>query len=444
MAHFRHNAHTRVLVTGLGRMGWAIARQFHRLRERFPVDLVLYDPSPAIVQRIRQLGRTGEILPPDWTPREAIARVRPRVIVHCAPYDTQPAYLEWARTFRCDLITLGQDTPFVRKVVDQYRTRPWRGARIVLDHGLAPGLLHTLAVTIGRDTGARSVIMECGGLPLNPNTGGPLRYGLSFSPAGLLREYRGTAYLRRDGRLCALDPLSPEAYRPPEEVDPWILHDVPQPLAERFRRWGTLPFYRETEHGWTIIALESAATADGTSVLPWDARFSNWHTIEYHTVRYAGHYRWFRTLAARNCLGDPAVIASLRRLPPAIPDIVLFRIRTDRRVFSGIVVSDEVLDAFPELAMGGAPVWTAMQHLTGWPVVWTTLALLELWTAPIRPFDAPGPTGQPVEQRLEAGGVLLPYEWLDGRKLWTAVCAMIPPDGVVFTETSHRARHVEV
>ncbi len=435
MAHFARETHARVLVMGLGRMGWAIARQFHRLRDRYPVDLMLYDPSPEIVQRVRTFERIGEILPPDWTPRETIARVRPRVIVHCAPYYTQNAYMAWAMTFQCDLITLGQDTPFVRKAIQQYRTRPWRGARIVLDHGLAPGLLHTLAVTIGRDSGARSVVMECGGLPLNPNTGGPLRYGLSFSPSGLLQEYRGTAYIRRDGRLYALMPLSDVAYRSPSEVDPWMLSDVPPALSERLRYWGVPPFYRESDSGWTIGALESAVTADGTTVLPWDARFADWQTIEYHTVRYAGHYRWFRALAAQGCLDDPTVIESLQRLPPAIPDIVLFRIRTDTRTFAGVVVADAVLDAFPELFMGGAPVWTAMQHLTGWPVVWTALALLGLWTAPIRPLDEPGPTGQPVEQRLAQGGILLPYEWLDGRKLWDAVCAMIPPDGVVFTET---------
>ena len=415
----------KLCVIGTGRMGWAIIRQFLKVDPVGMVELYAYEPAGR-----REEDFEGRLhwVPSNWEDATVIERIRPDLLIHAAPFSTQPRYIELALQYRVDMVTLGQMTDFVLGLLRE--TDTWgRGARIVPDCGLAPGLLNILAADLIWKFEVHSVDIECGGLPLDPNKGGPLHYGLSFSPQGLIQEYQATAYYKDEGQVKRRHPL--EAYGGPciYETDDFVFHRPD--ILERCRLYEHPDFIHIDERNVRFCHLETAFTADGTSVMPWDPRFPGARHIAYRTIRYAGHFSWFQEAHTLNLLDTVDMARTLERLPSAVPDIVLFRVKGRRTMddavfgWQGAAFADPILDAFPGLEEGASPIFSAMQHLTGWPTVFAALALLDMWPNGIRQ-DITLFHGHRLDETLEKGGVILPYELLDGETVLKALMAQIP------------------
>ena len=418
---------TRVCIIGMGRMGWAIMRQFARIDRENRIRLFGYDPV-----KIPEDDLQGRItwLPRKWSPEDVIRRADPTLIVHAAPFSTQPLYIEYALKYHKDIITLGQMTDFVLGLLQEKDTFG-HGARIIPDCGLAPGLLNILAADIAFKSAPETIRIECGGLPLDPAKGGPLHYGLSFSAHGLIQEYIAPAFLKVEGEIRSVPPLGGESAHEFPRAEDFLFRDPA--ICERIRRFSAPPFITRENDAIRVSDLETTFTADGTSVMPWDAKFDSTRHITYRTLRYRGHYEWFRRALELKILDRHDFVTILEKLPSAVPDVVLFRVYGETRDtrhapiqgWDGAAFADPILDAFPGLEESPVPIFSAMQHLTGWPTVFAALCLLDLWPegrrADLRLFH-----GHSLEETLDRGGVILPYELLRGRALLKELAAMIP------------------
>lgn len=417
----------RICVIGTGRMGWAILRQFTHAESRGQIELFAYDPGRTMDE---DLGGQIKWVPSKWTPEELMTRVDPRLIIHAAPFSTQPIYIELALRYHKDIVTLGQMTEFVLGLLQDKETFG-HGSRIIPDCGLAPGFLNALAADIAWENEVNELHIECGGLPLDPSKGGPLHYGLSFSPQGLVQEYLAPAYFKDQGSIRKVSPLSLNEEKMLESAR--AFHFVDPIVCSRLERSLAPPFIVRTERGVAFQSLESTCTADGTSVMPWDKKFEKFNHISYRTLRYSGHYECFQKALQMNLLDRPDFLRLLSNLPSAVPDVVLFRVvgfnqkigETYPIGWEGAAYADALLDAFPGLEDCGVSVFSAMQHMTGWPTVFAALCLLGLWDEGRRE-DGILFNGYSLEYTLERGGVILPYELMKGRILLEKMKKIIP------------------
>lgn len=127
------------------------------------------------------------------------------------------------------------------------------GVGVVVDSGLAPGLVNALATDLmeGLEQ-VESVKLFCGVLPRHPKP--PLNYRIAFSLEGLIAEYEDQAVIRRAGVAQRIDGLS--------EVE-------------------ELPFAR-------VGKLEAFATSGGAGTAPY-LLGSHVQNYEYKTLRFPGH-----------------------------------------------------------------------------------------------------------------------------------------------------------
>ncbi len=157
--------------------------------------------------------------------------------------------------------------------------------------------------------------------------------------------------------------------------------------------------------------------------MPFDSAYLGLQDLDYMTLRYAGHFDSVMRHLANGTLRE-----KLSALPGATPDLVLLRVWTEgagvsKAMVEGVVLGDTELDnassgSQPE--MEPQPVFSAMQHLTGWPTALIAQSLLETRDA------VPGrrPTlfkrdhilwsGRDLDDVLSNGGVIMPYELVDG------------------------------
>lgn len=78
---------------------------------------------------------------------------------------------------------------------------------VMTDIGLAPGLVNILGENAALKTeDAHTLRMFCGGLPVDPKINN-LRYGLVFSPEGLINEYFNSCEVLSDGEIVNSDPM---------------------------------------------------------------------------------------------------------------------------------------------------------------------------------------------------------------------------------------------
>lgn len=208
------------------------------------------------------------------------------------------------------------------------------------DCGLMPGLGNVLgawAIAELERQGGRELEVElrCGGLPQTPRNA--LGYELVFSFDGLINEYDGQSMVVRDGGVA---------------VEP-TLEDIVEFTHPR------------------LGELECATTSGGTSTAP-ETFARRVKTYRYKTVRYRGHFTFFRTLKRLGGFAPERRAALRELLEPALAvdeprDLVLLRVDAVAR--SGARVSRELLDLRD--AQTG---FTAMERTTAFPAV----AVLEL------------------------------------------------------------------
>jgi lysine 6-dehydrogenase len=164
---------------------------------------------------------------------------------------------------------LGGNTEIVRQQETLQARAAEQGVSVVVDCGLAPGMVNILAAdAIRRLDTVETVQLFVGGLPQDPEP--PLNYQVVYSLEGALDYYTTPSWIVRDGVPVQVDPLTEV-----EEVE------FPAPLG----------------------SLEAFHTAGGLSTMPW-AFEGRVDRMEYKTLRYPGHAEIMRAISELGLLDD--------------------------------------------------------------------------------------------------------------------------------------------
>jgi len=213
------------------------------------------------------------------------------------------------------------------------------GITVIPDCGLAPGIPSILtAHAFNSFDVVNSVTIRVGGIPgLKFKNSNDLGYATVFSVAGLINEYVENALILYDYEEEYVKGLSGK-----EDI--------------YFGKYGK---------------MEAAYTSGGTSTLTktYAGRIRN---LDYKTIRYPGHFKWFRTLDNLGLLEKGTFRDELEKaLPNALgklPDVVLFRMN----VF-GTINSKEIVRTY-EFELECNSELTAMAQATGFSA--STVALM--------------------------------------------------------------------
>ncbi|QBP42214.1 saccharopine dehydrogenase family protein [Paenisporosarcina antarctica] len=151
---------------------------------------------------------------------------------------------------------IGGATNAVLNLAEQAKKK---GVTIIPDLGVAPGMINILTgYGASKLDEVKLIKLYVGGIPVEPE--GPLKYNIVFSLEGVLDHYTDVSHVVRNGILLEIPSLT--------EIEPIHFDDFGE--------------------------LEAFHTAGGTSTLT--KTFSSVETLEYKTIRYAGHAEKFKVL----------------------------------------------------------------------------------------------------------------------------------------------------
>jgi hypothetical protein len=362
--------------------------------------------------------------------------------VNAAPFFTQQIYLPLAQQVGSDYIDLGQQLPTIETLqkLDRAIIKAKEPIRIIQENGLAPGLanilgntLFELALNQSPSGKVFSVQMRVGGLPQHTAKGGKLHYGPTFSPEGLLYEYQEPAYSLRNGSLISTTTFSNPEYwedpttKPlPKGIKPFKIFspDIQQLLLDRVE-----PELLQ-QQGSTLILqqLQARPTADGTSRMCFDPKFqTRVQHLEYKTLRFSPHYQTWLKMEQDGILDETLAHWKSKFTDQEIsgyPDMVLLRVCAQTTPQSP-AHSIELIALHDDIPVNSPKGFTAMQHLTCWP---TTLLVIALLQYPPKIENQQRPKlfhqkeyntlfGRTIEQILQRGGIISPYELIDGHQI---------------------------
>src|SRR5437879_6474101 len=253
----------RMLVLGAGLQGSACA--YDLLQQSAVERVTLADLKP---------GRLPAFLKKKSDKRLVRARldakqsVRLRKLMHghdsvmyALPYHFNYSVARNATAAGLHCADLGGNTEIVQKQKTLNAAAEKKGASVVPDCGLAPGMVNIIAAEGVRRVGeAESVKIFVGGLPQHPEP--PLNYQIVYSLEGALDYYTTPSWVLRDGKPARVDALS--------EIESV---SFPPPVG----------------------ALEAFHTGGGISTMPW-AYQDRIRTMEYKTLRYPGHVAIMRPI----------------------------------------------------------------------------------------------------------------------------------------------------
>jgi len=416
-----------VLLIGCGRMGHGIARMLlqDQRRQNLTLNLWIYDPHQPAETRCQedtkylQLGTIHSLR--EHIPIEkqiilqklitqiesspnalqqtlkillaALQKITPLLIINAATYYAQQLYIPLARTVNCDYIDLGQKLPPMSqlKKIDEELDAASNGVRLVQESGLAPGLANILAVSQytkvlneTKDGSIFSVQMRVGGLPQHTGKGGDLHFGPSFSPEGLVYEYEGQAISLRDGKLISTSTFTRQKYWEESNTTP-IPYGV-RPFRITSELIGQILENRiqprhQGRHADQLLlqSLQARPTADGTSRMCFDPKYQQTvHNLEYKTLRFAPHYQTWTSLKTTGELDSV-----LRVWKDNI---------NDPKVSGTVLLAYELLHhPFGKQSSSQSGLLQSLDTMTGF--------------------------GRSLQSVLNSGGVIAPYELLDGEKL---------------------------
>ncbi len=382
----------RYVVLGAGRQGTAAAYDLARMGQAAEVVLADVDLGRAqrSAQRVndllqRPVARAAEV---DVSDASALQRLLAPAhgALSAVPYFFNLAITRAAIAARTHLCDMGGHTPTVFQQLEQDPKARQAGVSVVPDCGMGPGLINTIgAYIIASLDQAHEVRIYDGGLPKHPRP--PWNYNLLFHINGLTNEYYGTTVLLRDGELVEVEGLT--------EYERLNL----PPLGE----------------------LEAFITTGGASTAPWTFR-GKVRTYINKTLRYPGHYEWFRAYKALGLFeldpvevnGQPVVprevfhtLLAPKLEDPEVQDVALIHV-----VGTGIKEGKPVkfvVDVYDEYDPHTG--FRAMERLTGWHCS-TMLAFQVQGIVP--PGAHPQETAVPPERMLEAlrqRGIAIRQTW---------------------------------
>jgi len=272
----------RILVLGSGLQGSATAFD---LLTSTSATVTLADRAPEHLAPFLKpyLGKRLAVLKLDVRDQR---NMRDVMRGHDAVLSALPYYLNYDLTalaveLGAHFADLGGNLEVVRRQETLNEAARAKGVSVVPDCGLAPGLVNILAAeAIRRLEECHSVKLYVGGLPQHPEP--PLDYAIVYSLEGVLDYYTSPGWVLRDGQPAQVSALS--------EVEPV---SFPDPVG----------------------TLEAFHTAGGLSTMPW--RFAGRiQTMEYKTLRYAGHAGIMRAIRDVGLLSlEPVDVKGVKVVP---------------------------------------------------------------------------------------------------------------------------------
>lgn len=339
----------RMVVLGAGRQGSACA--FDLLRHT-DAEVVLADRRTDLLPEFLRpfLGDRLLLERLDVADRGAVERLLEGASVTlCAlPYYLNMPMMEAAIGAGSHFCDLGGNTEIVLRQKEMASNARDRGVSVVVDCGLAPGMVNILAEAgIRRLDRPDAVRIKVGGLPQHPEP--PLEYQVVYSLEGVVDYYTTLSWVLRDG-----EPTQVEALSEVEELE--------FPGAGR---------------------LEAFHTAGGLSTMA--QRYAGkLQTMEYKTLRYPGHARIMRAIRELGLLDDQPIEVGgqrvvprelflaaagprLRRDPIESPDLVALRVEVSGELGGEKkTLRWDLLDRFDSVTR-----MTAMMRTTGFSLAAT-------------------------------------------------------------------------
>ncbi len=369
----------RYVVLGAGRQGTAAAYDLARLGKASEVVLADKDVAQAhkSAERINTLLQrpVARAVSVDVTDQEALIRLLGPAdgALSAVPYYYNLQITQAAIAARTHLCDMGGHTATVFRQLALDEEARQAGVSIVPDCGMGPGLINTIgAYIIASLDEAHEVRIYDGGLPKHPKP--PWNYNLLFHINGLTNEYYGTTVILRDGKRVEVEGLT-EYER---------IH-IP-PLGE----------------------LEAFITTGGTSTAPWTFE-GKVHTYLNKTLRYPGHYEWFRAYKALGLFElDPIEVNGQAVVPrevfhallaprladPEVRDLAIIHVvGTGLKAGRKATLVVDVYDEYDE-----ATGFRAMERLTGWHC--STMLALQV-QGEVRPGAVPQEIAVPPQKVLE-------------------------------------------
>lgn len=339
----------RYVILGSGRQGTAAAYDLARFGGASQIIMADRDPVAAEdnAHRVNRLtGReVAQGVQLDATDLEAVREVLSAAdgAISAVPYYFNLDITRAAIAAGTHLADLGGNAEVVSAQLELDDQARDAHVSVVPDCGMGPGLISTLvAYLVELLDEPREVIIYDGGLPQDPQP--PWNYKCTFHINGLTNEYYGYARFIRGGKPVQLESLSD-------------MHLIDYP---------------------GIGQLEAMLTSGGMATAA-QAYLGTLERLENYTLRYPGHYQWFRAFQTLGLFEEePIQVGDQQVVPrevyhtllaphisaPLIKDVCLFR-------GVGVGVKDgaetrlnvDIIDYYDE-----ETGFTAMERLTGWHI----------------------------------------------------------------------------
>ncbi|MEO0203014.1 MAG: saccharopine dehydrogenase C-terminal domain-containing protein [candidate division WOR-3 bacterium] len=358
----------KIAILGLGKMGKAILNQLIEIANEInrSFEIFVYDINQEkeneLVEKFENLHFIRSYGADVF---EALNKIRPDLIINSSTFTNNLYYTQIAIEVNSNYVDLGQSTWTTLKQKTFDKIAKEKKIRIVPETGLAPGTINIIGSEF-IENGFENVYLYTGGLPLNKNLGGILKYAATWSIEGLIQEYTDTVVYIQNNNL---------------QFKNGLLDEVESDIKVKFK---SLEIYQkikdfqdiEEKDGYFYVSdLEAISTSDGISLMPFNYKCSN---LEYRTIRYKGHYDVIKTLYNLGFFDEYKYISSrsLKNitieileniLPKTQEDIVFIKViaksGNEMREFNGIVLYDEK--------------FTAMQKMTGYSSVISSFGVIE-------------------------------------------------------------------
>lgn len=273
----------KILVLGAGRMGYGAA-----------FDLIHNSPDVTAVT----IADADEIKPVEAAGRIGSDRITPATIdagneaavrelftghdavISCVNYWYNESLSKIAIETGAHFCDLGGNNYVVDSQLALDEQAKAAGVSIIPDCGLAPGMVSILAAHGAREFDVLEELhIRVGGLPQHPEP--PLDYQLVFSVEGLINEYIEVARVIRDGNITEVPSMT--------ELESLSFPDFPP--------------------------LEAFQTSGGTSTLP-DTFLGKVKTLDYKTIRYAGHCDKFKTMIDLGLCSSEEMVVDYQKVKP--------------------------------------------------------------------------------------------------------------------------------
>ncbi len=334
-------------VVGAGRQGTASA---YDLALNGNAELIyLIDENISAAEKaaffVSEKSGFGKCVPvkSSATDEKTIANIFKEVdsVISAVPYYFNVLLTKLAVENGASFCDMGGNTEVVRKQFDFDESAKEKNVSVVPDTGMGPGLnISMIRYAFDKFEKPEEIFSYVGGLPLNPKP--PWNYELIFNLHGLTNEYYGNAFHLREGKVVEIPALSER-----EKLD--------------FKQFGK---------------LEAAVTTGGLSTAPWYFE-GKLKTLEYKTLRYAGHWDLFEAFSLLNLFSEkPVKVDGEEVIPRKVFHALLEpKLRVERPKDVGImkiIARGKVKNAYKEFSLELVEEFdeklglTAMQKLTGW------------------------------------------------------------------------------